>query len=65
MHEIEVARAELSTRTGVKLPMPPVANSTAQVPNPEVTPELRRRIEAFYAEDYEVFGSLLEAGRAA
>lgn len=59
MEELPRLCAALAARTGQALSLPPVRNRTSHLPDPPLDAALRRRIEAFYAEDLEVFGPWL------
>jgi len=56
MSEIEALRTDLASRSGLDLPLPPVANATGHLPDPAIDAALRNRIEEVYAEDIEAFG---------
>jgi len=65
LEEVGELRAEIAARVGRALPMPPDVNSTEDIPTPVPTPSQRRRIEAFYAEDYDIFGTWFGKAAAA
>lgn len=56
LQEIGQLRADISARVGRDLPELH-SNSSRKIPTPVPTAGQRRRIEAFYAEDYAVFGT--------